>query len=108
MCCILEAMSNHQPGTYVKGDRTRICQSPSEAVAAVFEGFKLVEAPTEAPTKAPAEVNEVRTLGDNEPISSYPVAVDSEASTETSDTSSDLPETDEEVDADDAANTYSF
>lgn len=38
-------MSNqYQPGTYVKGDQARRCETPADAVNAVFEGFKLQDA----------------------------------------------------------------
>jgi hypothetical protein len=51
MCCTIVAMSDYQPGTYVKGEQARICHTPAEAVAATFEGFKLKEdAPVEVET----------------------------------------------------------
>lgn len=34
-------MSQHATGTYVKDDRRRVATTPAEAVAAVFDGFKL-------------------------------------------------------------------
>lgn len=45
MCCTIDVMSaSYEPGIYVKGDTARRCDTPRDAVAAVFEGFKLQEA----------------------------------------------------------------
>lgn len=51
----MDAMTDYQPGTYVKeGLPARTASSASEAVAAVFDGFKLSEAAPVAEEK-PAE-----------------------------------------------------
>lgn len=43
---------SYEPGTYVKGDRTRRANNTKEAVQAVWEGFVLKpEAQAEAPTE---------------------------------------------------------
>lgn len=40
-------MSDQYPvGTYVKGERVRICRSPRAAVAAVYEGYTLASTAT--------------------------------------------------------------
>jgi hypothetical protein len=56
MCCTIVAMSEYKPGTYVKGEQARICHTPAEAVAATFQGFKLLEdAPEVEPVEQPSQ-----------------------------------------------------
>jgi len=59
MCCTIVGMSqSFEPGVYVKGNQTRRCQTPADAVAAVFAGFTLKEdtseevTPVEQPSQA--------------------------------------------------------
>jgi hypothetical protein len=47
-------MTDYKPGTYVKGDQARQADTASDAVAAVFDGFKLQEDP-EAPADGTPE-----------------------------------------------------
>jgi hypothetical protein len=81
MCCTIVGMStSYEPGIYVKGDIARRCETPRDAVAAVFEGFKLQEATpadqvevtpdeqddTAVPDTRPEEVN-----GHEDPFEKY-------------------------------------
>lgn len=72
MCCILGGMT-YKPGTYVKGNQARVAETPADAVAAVFEGFKLQE---QAPAPAEPEEVQVTSFGDNTPIRVDPEPVD--------------------------------
>lgn len=45
------AHRDHQPGVYAKGEKTRYAGSAAEAVAAVFDGYKLVEASSDVPAE---------------------------------------------------------
>lgn len=47
-------MSDYQPGVYVKGDQVRTADTRSDAVAAVFDGFKLQEG-SEQPDEQPED-----------------------------------------------------
>lgn len=42
-----------QPGTYTKGDQTRVADTVADATAAVWDGFVRVE--DEAPAESPSE-----------------------------------------------------
>lgn len=71
-------MSDYEPGEYVKGGKRKHADTPADAVALVFEGYKRVEdKPTQnvgpAPVDEPDEdesnddaVNGVGTLGTGE------------------------------------------
>lgn len=48
----------YNPVRYVKGDRKRIAYTPSEAVAAEFEGFKKAE-PSRAELQAEAKAHDI-------------------------------------------------
>lgn len=56
-------MSNqYKPGTYVKGDQARTAETPADAVAAVFDGFKLQEeTPADEVEVTPAEQDDTAT-----------------------------------------------
>jgi len=64
--------SKYQPGVYAKGDVRKTASHSRDAVALVFDGFKLVEENTTAPAAEDAPkpfVSETAEVKDDEPSS---------------------------------------
>lgn len=63
-------MTQYQPGTYVKeGASPRVARTAAQAVALVFDGFKLSEEKAEAPV---AEVNDEQVSDEPTPADAAP------------------------------------